>query len=178
MEMGQTDSFCSKRSVSKINRENLKFNITSIPFSTQGKQLHLSWLQKKKFWGFIFFPPTRHQPSPVLKTGNIIWMLSKCPSFRSFPSMCTTSCRLLLHRLTPGNTRDNLTFNKEKKKKMTKKETERTSCVLLQPSWEPFGQDSSTLASWHLQRGSIAQVESTVFLSAWFPEKRKQRNNV
>lgn len=46
--MGRTDSFCP-REVSKINKEkNLKFIITSIPFSTQGKQLHLSLLQKKK----------------------------------------------------------------------------------------------------------------------------------
>lgn len=53
--MGRTDSFCP-REVSKINKEkNLKFIITSIPFSTQGKQLHLCLHQKKKKV-FSFFP--------------------------------------------------------------------------------------------------------------------------
>lgn len=147
MEMGRTDSFCP-REVSKINKEkNLKFIITSIPFSTQGKQLHLSLLQKKK--SFQFFS---HSVSAITRFKNRKYYLDvEQVSIISLSSISVHHQPLIVTTQThTWQRQEQPHLQKKKGGKNDQKETERISCVLLESSWEPFGQDSLTLPSWHL----------------------------
>lgn len=132
MEMGQTDSFCP-RDVSKINKEkNLKFIITSIPFSTQGKQLHLSLLQKKRKEKFSVFFPLGVSHHPFSKQEILFGCWASFHYFTLF-DLCAPSavdCNYTdSHLATPGTT------SPSKKKKGGKKWPKGNRKNKLCPAW-------------------------------------------